>query len=66
MATGETYRALAADFRAKAARETEPTLRAEFERLTRWYMRLADQADQKLRAGVTYRPPFFPKDPRYG
>ena len=65
MATGETYRAMAADFRAKAAQETEPTLRAEFDRLTHWYTRLADEADRKVRADVTFRPPFIPKDPRY-
>ena len=56
MATGETYQAMAADFRAKATRATEPTLRAEFERLTLWYARLADHAYRKVSTDLTDMP----------
>ena len=48
------YRIKAAEFHAKATRETDPLLRAEFERLTQWYIRLAELADRNAVNGVDY------------
>jgi hypothetical protein len=46
VATGEIYRAKAADLSAKAKEETNPQLRDTLEQLVQSYLLLADQADR--------------------
>ena len=61
MTPAETYRVKAAEFRAKAEQETHPSMRAELERLTQSYLRLAEQADHNARMDLVYETP--PKRP---
>ena len=53
MTVAETYRAKAAEFLGKAEAETEPIVRTEYERLVKWYLRLAEQADRNAKTDVT-------------
>jgi hypothetical protein len=57
MASGEDYVLKAAEFRARAEAETNPTVRNEFEHLARAYLRLAGQANRNNKTDITYEPP---------
>lgn len=46
MTVGDDYRARAAQFRAEAEKQTNPTQRAKYEALAKYYMRLAEHADK--------------------
>ncbi len=46
MTTADSYRAIAAELKAKAARQRSPELASELDNLARCYIRLAEQADQ--------------------
>ena len=46
MSTADSYRALAAELKAKAAKEGSATLASEYEHLARAYLRLAEQAER--------------------
>ena len=46
MTSAESYRLKAAEFTIQAKREKVALLRAEYERLGRWYTRLAEEADR--------------------
>lgn len=50
------YRTLAAQLRARAHHEENAQLRAEWEHLSRCYVRLAEQADRNCQTDVTYEP----------
>ena len=54
MSRAEQYLTLAAEVRARAAREQSPVLRAEWEHLAETYVRLAEQSG--ARDAVTYDP----------
>ena len=54
MTTGDEYRGRAADLRAKADRETNARIRAEFESLARGYLRLAEQAERNSLTDIVY------------
>ena len=56
MKPAQQYRALAADLRRRADRETEADSRAEWETLAKLYDRLASQAEQNDRTGELYDP----------
>ena len=45
MASGDYYRAKAAELKAQAGAQTDPTVRQELTVLARGYARLGDQAD---------------------
>lgn len=45
MSPADRYRALAAQLRARAARELSPVMRAQWANLSQCYVRLAEQAD---------------------
>jgi len=60
MSTGETYRAKAAEFDARARREIDPLLREQWDGMAKSYRRLAEQADRNARLDLVYEPP----DPR--
>ena len=55
MASGEYYRAKAAELNAQAGAQTDPTVKQELTVLARGYARLGDQAD--LNNDVTLVPP---------
>ena len=63
MTTGDHYRVKVADLRARARRESDPQLRAEFETLAAGYLRLAQQADRNTRLDVSYETPKNGQDP---
>lgn len=46
MTPADSYRKLAVELKAKAAKETSPDLACEWDHLARCYLRLAQQADQ--------------------
>jgi hypothetical protein len=56
MATGDQYRARAAELTAKAQGELAPAIRLEYEILALAYLRLAGQADRNSRTDVVYEP----------
>ena len=49
MTTADSYRKLAAELKAKAAKEANRAQASEWEHLARCYLRLAQQADQNDR-----------------
>lgn len=57
MATVCEYRAKANEFLAKAQRESDPSLRAQYEQLGRSYLRLAEQAERNLKSDIVYETP---------
>jgi len=57
MTQADSYRVKAAEFRAKATHQTDPTKRAELLRLAKLYLRLAEQADRNAELDVAYLPP---------
>lgn len=60
MSTGESYRAKAAEFDARARREIDPLLREQWDGMAKSYRRLAEQADRNAQLDLVYEPP----DPR--
>ena len=46
MTPADSYRARASELRARAIKEANPTLAAQWDHLARCYIRLAEQADQ--------------------
>jgi hypothetical protein len=65
MSTGDEYRVRAAEFGARARRETDAGVRADLENLARSYLRLADLAEQNQRLDISYETP-PPKDGEAG
>jgi len=57
MSTGETYRAKAAEFDARARREIDPLLREQWDGMAKSYRRLAAQADRNAQLDLVYEPP---------
>ncbi|MFN3659204.1 MAG: hypothetical protein ACK4UO_18310 [Pseudolabrys sp.] len=60
MTTGDDYRAKAATLRARAQREADPAIAADFENLALAYLRLAEQADRNKSFEAGGRPPARP------
>jgi len=57
MDRAEQYKHLATDVRSRAARESNPIVKAEWENLAKTYVRLAKQVDDNTRnTGPTYDP----------
>jgi hypothetical protein len=56
MASGDQYRAKAAEFLAKAQTETDQSILFELQTLARAYLRLAEHADGKNRAPIIVTP----------
>jgi hypothetical protein len=52
MNSSDSYRVRAADLRAKAAKEPNKKLAAEYHNLARCYTRLAEQADSNRQADI--------------
>ncbi len=57
MTTGDQYRVKAGDFAALARAESDPFAKAEYEKLSLAYLRLADQADRNSEIDVVYATP---------
>jgi hypothetical protein len=57
MAAGDQYRTKAASFHARAQFTTSPRMRAQYENLSKAYLRLAEQADRNEQADIIYEPP---------
>jgi hypothetical protein len=57
MTTGDDYRAKAATLRARAQREPDPTIAADFESLALAYLRLAEQADRNSQIDIRFDTP---------
>jgi hypothetical protein len=57
MSPAEQYRERAAAMTAKAKVESNPVLRAEFENLSRAYLRLAEQAERNALTDLVYETP---------
>ena len=55
--TGEDYRVLATNMHERAKWESSLLVRAEFENLARYYLRLATLADQNAKTNIVYEPP---------
>ena len=62
MTPAEQYRVKASEMAALARAETHPFQKAEYERLSLAYLRLADQADRNSQTDVVYEPPPAPID----
>ena len=56
MSRAEQYRHLASDVRNRAARESNPILKAEWENLAETYVRLAEQSEDEWDVDLTYDP----------
>ena len=65
MTPGDAYRVKAGDLVALARAELDPFQRAEFERLSAFYLRLAEQAERNSLTDVVYEtPPTSPDQPQ--
>jgi len=65
MAPGDQYRVKTAELLARARREPNTELRAEFEGLARGYLRLAEQSERNAQLDIVYEtPPPKDGDPR--
>ena len=62
MNTWDEYRVKAFELAARAACETNPKIKAEFDNLARSYLRLAMQAEQNSRLDLTYETPLSKDD----
>jgi hypothetical protein len=62
MTPADLYRVKAGDMAALARAESDPFQKAEYERLSLAYLRLADQADRNSQTDVVYEPPPAPID----
>jgi hypothetical protein len=56
MGRADQFRNLATDVRARAAKESSPILKAEWENLAETYARLAEQSEGKPNTDPTYDP----------
>lgn len=56
MSRAEQYKHLASDVRNRAARESNPILKAEWENLAETYVRLAEQSEDEWDVDLTYDP----------
>jgi len=56
MTRAEQYRNLASGVRMRAAKESSPVLKAEWENLAQTYVRLAEQSEDVSTADPTYDP----------
>jgi hypothetical protein len=59
----DEYRIKAAELRAKATREGDPLIQADFQNLALAYIRLALQADRNQQIDVSYETPSPKKEP---
>jgi hypothetical protein len=57
MTTADEYRVKAGDMASLARAETNPLQKAEFERLSLGYLRLANQAERNSRTDMVYETP---------
>ena len=57
MTPADEYRVKAGDLAALARAENDPFQKAEFQRLSLAYLRLAEQADRNSQTDVVYEPP---------
>ena len=57
MASADQYRVKAGDMTALARAETDPFQKAEYERLSQAYLRLAEQAERNSQMDLVYEPP---------
>lgn len=53
----QAYRIKAAELRALAKNESDPSLKREFENLSHGYLRLAEQAERNSQLNIVYEPP---------
>jgi len=60
MTPADQYRVRASELAALAQAENDPFQKAEFERLSMSYLRLAEQADRNIRNDVVYETPAHP------
>ena len=64
MTSGDQYRVKAAELRAKARHESNPSVQSELESLGAAYIRLAEQADRNSLIDASYEtPPLKADDP---
>src|SRR4051794_22807024 len=63
MTPAEQYRVKAIEMAAKAKAETDPFQKAEYERLSRGYLLLAEQADRNSENDVVWYDPLVDKRP---
>jgi hypothetical protein len=64
MPPGDDYRRKAAEMAERSAREADPALRGEFDRLALFYIRLADQAERNAKADLIYEATPQPSQPQ--
>ena len=65
MTPADQYRIRAGDLAAFARAERDPTLKAEYQRLSASYLRLAEQAERNSHTDVVYEtPPTSPDQPQ--
>ena len=57
MSTGDEYRIKAAAFHARASCQTSARIKEQYEKLSRAYLRLAEQADRNACVDLLYEPP---------
>jgi hypothetical protein len=62
MTPADAYRVKAGDLAAFARAEPDPFQKAEYERLSMAYLRLADQAERNSHTDVVYETPPAPAD----
>ncbi len=62
MTPADAYRVKAGDLAALARAEPDPFQRAEYERLSAFYLRLAEQAERNSLTDVVYETPPAPAD----
>jgi hypothetical protein len=62
MTPADEYRVKAGDLAAFARAESDPFQKAEYERLSMAYLRLADQAERNSQTDVVYETPPAPAD----
>jgi hypothetical protein len=63
MTPAEQYRVKAVEMAARAKTETNPFQKAEYERLSQSYLRLAEQADRNSKSDVVWYDPLVDKPP---
>jgi hypothetical protein len=64
MTPADAYRVKAGDMASLARAETDPIQKAEYERLSLAYLRLAEQAQRNSQTDVVYETPPAPDQPR--
>jgi len=66
MTSGDHYRSLSSQFRARAKSERNSKFRAEWTYLATCYLRLAEQADRNQLTDIAYEPPLTSGDTARG